>query len=242
MRERVLPSANVQIIFNLHQNSLNVSVPQGIDRFERFRGALIAGPRSDFSIVDTTDMESLMGVHFKPGGIWPFLGSPTDLLHNAHVSLDALWADQAWELRDRLVAEPDAKSRFHLLENMLLRRLNQGTARHPAVAFALREFQTRENVGPISRVVGKVGLSSRRFITVFTKEVGLTPKLFCRLHRFQNTLSHIPQAGIVDWADLAIQCGYFDQAHLNHEFRAFSGLNPGSYLTHRTDHQNHARL
>ena len=91
----------------------------------------------------------------------------------------------------------------------------------------------------IGEMIGKVGLSPRRFVQVFTEEVGVTPKLFCRIRRFQQVLRRIQKERRVEWVDVATDCGYYDQAHFIRDFRAFSGLNPSSYLVQRGEHLNH---
>jgi AraC-like DNA-binding protein len=89
----------------------------------------------------------------------------------------------------------------------------------------------RTGVGDSVRAVAKrVGLSQRRFIQVFTAQVGLTPKLFCRVLRFQHVREVVVQASTLNWAQLALSCGYYDQSHLIHDFQEFSGLRPTDYL------------
>src|SRR5207237_7470149 len=134
----------------------------------------------------------------------------------------------------------DAK--FHILEQTLLEQARRPLARHRAVAYALDELQRERHARSISDVTDETGLSARRFIQVFSEEVGLTPKLFCRVRRFQQVLSLIHTAAQVDWADVALRCGYFDQAHFIHDFQAFSGINPTTYLAHKTPHLNHVPL
>jgi AraC-like DNA-binding protein len=114
--------------------------------------------------------------------------------------------------------------------------------RHPAVAFALHEFYGVPHTRTISEVTGQIGLSAKRFIQVFDAEVGLTPKLFCRVRRFQKVLRLVGAGRPVEWAGVAADCGYFDQAHFIRDFRAFSGLNPSTYLAHRTEHLNHVPM
>jgi AraC-like DNA-binding protein len=74
----------------------------------------------------------------------------------------------------------------------------------------------------------------------------VTPKLFCRVQRFQQVLRRISgrAAGSreIDWVQIALGCGYFDQAHFNHDFRAFSGINPSTYVANETQFQNHVVL
>ena len=112
--------------------------------------------------------------------------------------------------------------------------------RHPAVAFALERFNGQApTIGSVTR---HIGLSPRRFIQLFDDEVGLTPKLFCRVRRFQGVLPLIHGGRSADWADLALQCGYFDQAHFSHDFRAFSGVSPTTYLANQGEFPNHLPL
>ena len=88
----------------------------------------------------------------------------------------------------------------------------------------------------------EIGLSPRRFIEVFKDEVGLRPKVFCRVRRFQRVLASIHRQESVEWADVAVACGYYDQAHFIHDFRAFSGINPTAYLERRGRHRNHVAM
>jgi AraC-like DNA-binding protein len=105
----------------------------------------------------------------------------------------------------------------------------------------LREFQRRQAPG-IAAVTGQIGLSARRFIQLFSQEVGLAPKLFCRVRRFQEVVKTVHAGREMDWTQIALDCGYFDQAHFIHDFKAFSGLSPSAYLAQMTEHRNHVPL
>jgi AraC-like DNA-binding protein len=80
-----------------------------------------------------------------------------------------------------------------------------------------------------------LGLSHKHFISEFRREVGLTPKLFCRVRRFQQVLAQIHSRACVSWTDVAYNCGYFDQAHFINDFRLFAGVNPSTYLREQLD-------
>ena len=84
--------------------------------------------------------------------------------------------------------------------------------------------------------------SQRRFIQLFSNEVGLTPKLFCRVNRFQRVVRSLASIEEVDWAEVALDCGYYDQAHFIHDFQDFAGITPSAYLEHCTEHLNHVPL
>ena len=87
-----------------------------------------------------------------------------------------------------------------------------------------------------------IGLSPKRFIERFKIEVGMTPKRYCRIRRFQRALALANGSRDVDWTRVALDCGYFDQAHFNHDFRSFAGLTPTGYQARRTPFQNHVKF
>jgi len=200
------------------------------------------GAHSEFFVIDTAQQHSVAGVHFKPGGAFPFLDPPASELHNTLVSLEDLWGRLARHLRERLLEAPTPQARFRILEQTLLARAAERLQRHPAVAFALHEFHGLPHTRTIADVTGQIGLSAKRFIDLFSGEVGLTPKLFCRVRRFQRVLRRIGAGRPVEWAAVAADCGYFDQSHFIHDFRAFSGINPSTYIAQRTEHLNHVPL
>lgn len=241
-KERVLPDGSVELVINLAEDQINVYDSEDPDQFQRHRGSLISGPHSGFSVIDTASQTSVIGVHFKPGGAFPFLGFPARELHNQVVSSDEIWGIAALDLRDQLLEAETPEARFLILEKFLLTRAGDSLALHPAVAFALQHFQGVSQTQKISDVTGELGLSSRRFIQVFREQVGMTPKVFCRIVRFQEVLRLIGKRQNVDWTDIALACGYYDQAHFIHDFRAFSGLNPKAYLSLQGEHQNHVPL
>src|SRR5262249_32612585 len=156
------------------------------------------------------------------------------------VPLDALWGAWAEELRECLLAARSAEARIQLMEEALLLRARWPLAPHPAVAYALAEFRRRER--SVAEVTEQIGLSSRRFIELFRGEVGLTPKLYSRIQRFQAAIRRIRCGREFDWAELALDCGYFDQAHFIHDFRAFSGIVPSVYAREDLRHGNHVPI
>lgn len=241
-KERLLPTGTVELVVDLREEALRVYEGRNPGRSETFRTALICGPHSEPFVIDTASQAQIVGVHFKPGGAFPFLGLPATELRNAYVSLEALWGAEAVELRDRLLEADSPEAGFRVLERTLLTQAVRPLARHPAVATALEEFLGAPRARKVSEVSDRVGLSQRRFIRVFSEEVGLTPKLFCRVRRFQEVLRLIQWEQRVDWGEIALDCGYFDQAHLIHDFRAFSGLTPTAYLARRPGHLNHVPL
>lgn len=244
-KERILPSGEMQLVINLLEDQSRFYDREDPQRCHTFRGALLYGSHSEYQVIDTAEQASVIGVHFRPGGAFPFLRMPAGELRDTTVSLDTLWGAGAVELRDRLLEAPTHQARFEILETALLHELMRGVAKmppHPAVEFALRQFLCAPQMTTIASVTERIGLSSKRFIQVFREETGFTPKVFCRIRRFQQALDRVEGCRSVAWASVALDSGYFDQAHFNHDFRAFSGIKPSEYLAYRTPHRNHVPL
>ncbi len=230
-RERILPDGTIQLVIRLRGAATSE---------EKLPHSLIAGIRAEFEVIDTAELAgAIVGVHFRPGCARPFLRVPASELNGPDLPLESLWGAGAAELRDRLLeaASPDCK--FEVLEEWLLRRAGGNLAPHPAVAFALREFSTAPGGRRIAAVSGQLGFSARRFIQIFREEVGLTPKLYCRIRRFRRVVSRIGSGDEVRWAEVALACGYYDQAHFIRDFQAFSGINPSQYLARRGPWASH---
>ncbi|HKI01985.1 MAG TPA: helix-turn-helix domain-containing protein [Thermoanaerobaculia bacterium] len=233
-RERILPSGTIELVVNLRDDEIRVYDPSRPDRCTRYSGAVVSGTYSRFFVIDPLQHASIAGVHFRPGGAFPFLGAPAGELADAHVDLEILWGRAAAELRERLCAAGTPEQRFSLLENALLARLRHPPEHHGSVPVALDAFE-RGAEGRVRDVAGRVGLSQRRFIQVFAAEVGMTPKLYSRVRRFQRARALAQSAVALDWARVAVESGYFDQSHLIRDFLEFSGLSPGDYLRRRSE-------
>ena len=228
------------MVINLQEDLFRVYDRHSNVLSQNLRGALVSGPCSGYFVIDTAQQLSTIGVHFKPGGAFPFFRLPAGELSDSQVGLDDLWGGDASAMREAILEAPSIDEKFVVLEHWLSRRAAQ-LERHPAIAYALREFQPWRGRS-VTDVTAQIGITPKRFIQLFQNEVGLTPKLFCRVRRFQNVLRSIGMGARIEWADVAIRCGYFDQAHFIHDFRAFSGLNPSLYVAHRTEHLNHVPL
>jgi AraC-like DNA-binding protein len=239
--ERVLPTGDMSLIVNLHEDRTRVYDPEDTRKCKTMSGSIVVGAYSRFSVIDTEEQRATFGVVFKPGGAFPFFKPPAGELQNSDVSLDTFWGADGRNLRERLLEAKTPEAKFAVGERALLQRIVRPLERHAAVRFAVDHFRKRPQ-RMISVVTGQIGLSERRFIQVFAEQVGLTPKLFCRVQRFQSVLRQISRCPDIDWAQVALGCGYFDQAHFIHDFRAFSGINPSTYVANKTQFQNHVVL
>lgn len=240
-RERVLPAGAMGLIINLSDERGPAAAGWDAGGAPGAATSVLCGVHSESFVLEwPAGSISLVGAAFRPGGAFPFLPFPAGELHGMHVPVEAVWGRAGRELRDRLRAAPSAQAKARTLGSWLLQRAVLPLERPPLIAFALAEFE--RGGGSVGDVTARIGLSPRRFIEVFRDSVGLTPKLFCRVRRFQDALAAIGRGGGMDLVDLALAAGYYDQSHFNHDFRAFSGLTPSAYAARRGEYQNHVRI
>lgn len=227
--KRVLPSGRFQLFISLSDAPLQG--PGGTMGASGQRASsLVVGMSSRFSLLDTSRLQSAMGVLFWPGGARGVFDAQAHTFHNERVPLETLWGTFAAHIRDQLRTASTPTEKFQLLESSLLDRRSEKIELHPAVRYALGEFARKPHIHRVLHLAQEAGLSRRRFAQLFREQVGLTPKLYCRLRRFQHLLRRIAAGAPIDWADVAVAEGYCDQAHLANEFRNFAGISPNAYL------------
>jgi len=240
--ERVLPTGAAQLIVNLLEDRTRVYDPEWPERHVSTSGTILAGVQSRYQIIDTSEQEYVAGVAFTPGGTAAFLRTPAHETHDALTPLEELCGRQrAAELREQLLERDDPDAQLDVIERMLNAML-QPTAVHPAIAFALTSFDRVPLTTNIGTVTQAIGMSAKGFIERFKAQVGVSPKRYCRIRRFQQAVTWAHRGREIDWTQVALDCGYYDQAHFIHEFRAFAGLTPTAYLALRTPFQNHVKL
>ncbi len=241
-KEKLLPNGEPAIIFNLRDDVIRIYDPHNLERCQTLGNVILSGARSDCFVIDTDEQERVFGIEFRPGGAYPFFPMPASEFAGLSVNLADLWPHNAAEIREQLLAASSISVLFRIMEQRLLERLVRPPELHSAVNFALCEFQHSTHNGRIDAVTQQIGLSPRRFIELFHRQVGLTPKVFCRVIRFQRVLKLLHKTKDVDWTGIALDCGYYDQAHFIHDFQAFSGLTPTQYLAASSAHLNHVPL
>jgi AraC-like DNA-binding protein len=241
-KERLMPDGCVSLIINLNEDETRLYDPDDVNRMNRLSGCSVGGPHTECFVIDSDEQLCVVGASFRAGGAAPFLRLPSDELHNQHVNLEDLWGHLASELRERTLAAKSPEAKLRIVELALLERAAGTLGGQPVVEYAVNNFLAEPATARIARVADKTGLSSRRFIELFKQHVGMTPKLFCRVQRFQKVLRRITSGKPVNWSAVALDGGYFDQAHFIHDFRAFSGISPSKYLADYRDfprHHNH---
>lgn len=237
-KEAILPDGCAHLVINLSENRIGLYERIESNRITALSGSIFCGPgASPYAVLPAA--AAIIGVLFRPAGVWRLLSAPTEEFKGAQLSLELVLSGD--DLRDRLIAAATPSARFLVLENYLIRRLRPSASLHRAVRFALNAFE-QDCFLSVGGILEKIGLSERRFSRIFSEQVGLTPKLFQRVRRFQRTMNSLPGNGQVDWAGTATANGYYDQAHLINDFRAFTSVTPSDFFANRIAQRNHLPL
>ncbi|HXD11144.1 MAG TPA: AraC family transcriptional regulator [Anaerolineales bacterium] len=204
---------------------------------------------STYHLIDWPLDVQCVGVSFKPGGAYPFLGLPLSELQNLIVPLDTIWGSFAAEIRERLYAAPTVRARFDILEQLFLGRLRSTPLSLKAVQYARAEIARHHGALSIRELSENMGMSEKHLIVQFKQMIGSTPKELGRLYRFADILASIDPTRSVDWTWVAHQFQYHDQSHFIRDFKEFTGHTPTDYLrlrrlmyTRNPDRTQHLRL
>ena len=235
-REHVLPTGLMHLVFRLSGPAVRIFDSATDSEGRQLGHTLVGGPRAGFYAKDVSAPSPSVGVQLLPGAAQALLGLPADELAVQHVNLEDLWGCGAGLAREQLLGAATPQEALCRLEGLLLQRLRAGPAQaaHPVVVLALRQFEAGMGV---EDAVARSGYSHRQFIRLFTQAVGLGPKLYCRVRRFQTALPLVQSP--LALAAVAVEAGYSDQPHFNREFREFAGLTPEQYRLARPASANH---
>ena len=234
--ERILPGGRIHLMVNLYEDEFRTYHGPGCAAVHRTHGAVLGGPSSQATVIDTREQRCLVSVDFRLGGAAAFFRAPLGEARDHLVELDQLWGREGAVLREELLEAGRPEAMFQVLETVLLKQIVSPEHPDPAIPFAACAF---ERGTPISDVASRLGLLPKTFVRRFRAQTGLTPKRFSRVRRLQRMLGSIPDPSAADWAEVALEHGYTDQTHLIHDFRDLTGLTPTAYRPRSAEEHNH---
>jgi AraC-like DNA-binding protein len=234
--ERVLPEGSFELLINLREEPRHIFNLEELKALTSFRGAWLAGMHSQSVVIDTAPDSSMMGVHFRPGGAAGVLGIPAGELCDRVIELEGIWGSDAARLRSQLLEAPTPRAKFRCLEHFLIRKAG-GRAR-PLVMHAIRVLQSAPESTTMKKIAAEIGWSHKHLIEQFHVVVGMSPKRFTCVQRFQRAVRMLQRTRPKSLTEVALECGYYDQSHFNAEFRSFSGLTPTEFLRDAQGREN----
>ncbi|MGH9804197.1 MAG: AraC family transcriptional regulator [Candidatus Acidiferrales bacterium] len=221
--QRVLPDGCPELIFNFGDPFQRCLENGGMERQGR---ALVSGQLEGAIRVRPSGTIRLLGLRFRPGGAHGFLGFPLEGLTNCVVELEAAVGRRARPLVDEILNSRNRTQARDVLEKTLMEVRSGPPEAERRVEAAVIAILAARGVVSLSRLADGMGISGRQLSRQFRRVVGLGPKQFCRIIRFQQVFKLVKRGRPVSWAEVAAECGYYDQSHLINDFKEFSGETP----------------
>ena len=181
-------------------------------------------------------------VQFKKGKAFPFVSEPMQNLTNYVVDAELVLNSEIINIRERLLESKAPEEKFQILEKSLLKCYLNQLGNNPFVEFAISKILACPNQISIKEISEKVGYSQKHIIKIFKENVGVTPKTFLKIIRFQNAIQQIEKQHLVDWSSIAFDCGFYDQSHFIADFKVFSGFTPTEYQKQKGETLNYVPI
>lgn len=231
VRRRESPRGEVVLIINLGQ-PMRVLDPFCPAKAASYHTGFVAGLTDTVTITDSAGESSGFQVDFTPIGARLLLGRPCGELTNQVVSLTELFGRQAQRVVERLREAVNWPARFAMMDALLVRRFVTMPGVSPDLEWAWRRLVQTSGRLPIAALAAELGCSRKHVTSRFNQEIGLGPKVLGRVLRFDGLMTSLSE-GLVSGgslAELAHRFGYYDQAHLIRDFRAFAGITPTEHI------------
>jgi AraC-like DNA-binding protein len=231
-RLREVPFPGVPLIFNLGPSwHIEGGVTPGQ---EEHHDSFLAGLHTKPSFVDGGDAWACIELRMTPLGAYRLLQWPMHELTNRTLELGDVLA-RVGDLVGRLRETGSWEARFDLVEAFLMRRLGDAAPPSAAMEWSWDHLHRSHGGAPISALANELGWSHRRLISRFREQLGLTPKVLARVIRFDQAVRRLGHSTPDGLAAIAYDCGYFDQAHMNRDFRELAGTTPAALVGARTE-------
>jgi AraC-like DNA-binding protein len=227
---REVPIPGVPLILGLDDGTWEIETEGGTVTHHSFAAGLGTVP----TVVRSASSWSCLELRLTPLGAHRLFGRPMHELTNEAVPLEDLLPD-ARELLGRLRETRSWTERFDLVDAFLLQRFARAPDPAREVEWSWSRLHGSHGRAPIRELADELGWSHRRLIARFREQIGLTPKTLARVIRFDRAARLLRASTTSSLAEVAFDCGYFDQAHLNREFREFAGTSPGAFAAARLD-------
>lgn len=225
--EPVVPDGCLEIVFNL------------ADRFERIHGAdnietqpvtIVAGQMRRSVLIRPTGLISLFGIRFHHAGAFPFFKFSLSELIDRIEDIDSIWGADGREIEERICQAETFAERVAIIETIFTALLISSKKVDSSIIEVAQLIVRLNGAIPVRRVAKLIGVSERRLEREFKQKIGLSPKRFSRIIRFQKLLKSLEGSGSQGLLDKALAFGYYDQAHMVHEFKEFAGKSPTTFI------------
>jgi AraC-like DNA-binding protein len=227
--QRIVPDGRCELILNFAQPFASQTTGHWQRQPQSFFVGQITGPL----LLRPGGPVRVVGIRFHPHGASAFLGLPVRELTNTIASIESLSLPLHRESQ-RLLDSGSPSAALTRLDKIFSHSIQPRREDQTPVVAAVHHLERAAGCVRVTVLARNAGLSLRQFQRRFRDAVGISPKLFSRMQRFQRVFQ-ATEAPDADWAGTALQSGYFDQAHLIRDFREFAGMAPTSLLAGEVD-------
>jgi AraC-like DNA-binding protein len=226
-RERILPDSCVELVFHF-RDTYRSHFATGESALQP--ASFVVGQMKRFLEIEPTGRAGFIAVRFHARGAYLFFHRPLQEIAAGVVDLEDLWRARAREWTERIALANDVPARLRFIEQALLSVLRASGRTDRAVDRALHLIEERRGQVRVAELANEIGVSCRHLSRQFQRAVGVSPKEFGRIKRFQGALESLRVGGSRSLTEVALDGGYYDQAHFNHEFREMAGMSPGDLV------------
>ena len=227
--ERVVPTGHVFIVFELDGFPRNTYDNESLKPTATFSNVWVTGMHRNYISVSAHQKSEMLVIQFKPYGAYPFVHFPIEQLNEEVLPAEDVFGQEIVALREKIVALESPSEKFESVEQWLRDRLDVDKKPPEELLSALEQLSSQP-VAKFNQVIEEYPHTKKHLIDQCKKYIGLTPKYFQRILRFNEILQLIQKKESVSWAQIAYQCGYADQSHFIKEFKHFSGFNPSGFI------------
>ncbi len=237
--DRFLPDGNVNIVIDLTDYPKFIYDNETLKEIQTCRNVWFSGVRNNYITIPSGKDSEMFVINFQKGKAYPFVQMPLNELTDSVVDGDLVLTPEIMKLREMILEATTISLKFQKVEEFLIHKFHPKLVVNPFIDYAVNQIVNSPNLHSVEQISNKVGYSQKHLIKIFKDNVGLTPKAFLKIIRFQSAIQQIAQAKSVDWSTIAYESGYYDQAHFSNDFRSFSGFTPKAYLQKQFEYLNY---
>lgn len=237
--ERFLPDGHVNVVIDLTDYPKYIYDNETLKEIQACRNIWFSGIRNKYITIPSGKESEMFVINFHRGMSHPFVQMPLYTLTDSVVDGELVLTPEILDLRAMILETPNILLKFLKVEDFLNRKFANRLEVNPFIDFAVQAIVQKPDQHSIEYIASKVGYSQKHLIHLFKKNVGLTPKHFLKIMRFQKAIQEISLSANINWAGIAIESGYYDQAHFINDFKDFSGFTPVAYQAKQFEFQNY---
>lgn len=228
-KDRLIPDGSLEIVFHLKKRIVKTTF-DGEEFFET--SDMIIGQVTKPYFIHPEGEVYIIGIRFFPHTIHYFLDFPVQEINDTALTLDLVWGEEYRILKNNIISAQNIQQSIDLIESFLIKKLENLSYNfsHKALDYCYKSIMLTNGKCPIEKISKELGISNRYLQRICLEKMGISPKYFAKIIRFQHIFNHLLNNQNRTWTSISYELGYYDQAHFIKDFRLFTGTNPSSYI------------